>query len=314
MVPVDLARDKEKGRQDPKVSVVVPVYNVGKYLRRCLSSITAQTLREIEIICIDDGSTDNSSEILSECAAQDSRISVVSQNNQGAARARNIGLDRATGTWLLVFDSDDILCEGALEAAVSYGESHDADVVLFGHVLFDDFQPCPALGGDCRWQVVGKDADIFRLTRGWAWDKVWRRSFIERGEFRFQPLPIANDLFFTYSALAAAENIAVTETPFVAHRLRQGSIETTRDRWPLAPIEAVRALHAKMGVSRGFERWMPDFLFWHANRMKSRSDSCALLDATRSLRRELGMGLSRKWIWEEMKHFVRVLLGKAGST
>ena len=314
LMPADKDRDiKEIGRP-PRISVILPVYNAGRYLRQCLSSITGQTLREIEIICVDDGSTDDSGALLAECASHDDRVTIISQSNQGAAVARNTGIDRATGDWLLIFDSDDVLCEKALETAVVQGEADHADVVLFGHRVFYDSMPCPVLGGICCWRKTGRESDVFRLARGWAWDKLWRRQFVRQGGFKFQPLPIANDLFFTYSALAAAETISVTDTPFAAHRMRSGSIETTRDRWPLAPIEAVRALHAEIGVSRGFGRWMPDFLFWHANRMKSRADSRALVCAARQLRRELGVKLSGKWLWEELKHFVRVLLGKAGST
>ena len=299
--------------QGAKVSIVVPVYNAGKYLRPCLDSIANQTFRNVEVICVDDGSTDDSTAILSEYASRDRRFTVVRQVNQGAAVARNAGMDRVTGDWLLVFDADDVLHEKALEVAVARGTRENADVVLVGHRTFDDSTPPPSLGGEIRWRTVGRDADLFRLARGWAWDKLWRTDLVREGGFRFQPLPIANDLLFTYGALSAAERIVVTATPFVAHRAHPGSIETTRDRCPLAPIEAVRALYAKIGAARGFARWMPDFLFWHANRMKARADSRALVRATRALRRELGVRLTCKWVWEEAKHFVRILLGKAGA-
>ena len=91
----------------PKVSVIIPVYNVEEYLRECLDSIVKQTLREIEIICVDDGSTDNSLEILKEYAKKDNRITVITQKNLHAGVARNAGLAVAKGEYLSFLDSDD---------------------------------------------------------------------------------------------------------------------------------------------------------------------------------------------------------------
>ena len=91
----------------PKVSVVLPVYNVGKYLRQCMDSIVGQTLEEIEIICVDDGSSDDSPQILQEYARKDPRVRVICQQNQGAGAARNHGLSVAQGEYLSFLDSDD---------------------------------------------------------------------------------------------------------------------------------------------------------------------------------------------------------------
>ena len=92
-----------------KVSVILPVYNVSEYLRQCMDSIVGQTLKDIEIICVDDGSTDDSLEILKEYEAKDKRVKVIEQKNAGAGAARNNGLAIATGEYLSFLDSDDIL-------------------------------------------------------------------------------------------------------------------------------------------------------------------------------------------------------------
>ena len=91
----------------PKVSVIIPVYNVEKYLKQCLDSVVNQTLKDIEIICVNDGSTDNSLEILEEYAQKDNRIIIISQENQGQSVARNIALEKATGEYVGFVDSDD---------------------------------------------------------------------------------------------------------------------------------------------------------------------------------------------------------------
>ena len=91
----------------PKVSIIVPVYNVERYLPRCLESLTAQTLRDIEIVCVDDESPDGSLAILRDFAARDARIRVVSQRNKRQGGARNTGMDLAAGEWIAFVDSDD---------------------------------------------------------------------------------------------------------------------------------------------------------------------------------------------------------------
>ena len=92
---------------NPLVSVIVPVYNMSKYLRQCLDSVLSQTLKEIEIICVDDGSTDDSLEILSEIAVKDSRVRVLQQENKGSGAARNYGISEARGEYIAFMDSDD---------------------------------------------------------------------------------------------------------------------------------------------------------------------------------------------------------------
>ena len=95
-----------------KVSVIIPVYNVEKYLRECIDSILNQTLRDLELICVDDGSTDGSLEILHEYEKADSRVKVLTQHNMGAGAARNKGLAIATGEYLSFLDSDDFFASG----------------------------------------------------------------------------------------------------------------------------------------------------------------------------------------------------------
>ena len=98
-----------------KVSVIIPVYNVEKYLEECLNSIVYQTLNDIEIICINDGSTDNSLKILNSYAENDNRITVISQKNQGHAKATNVGINMSKGEYLYLMDSDDIVKLNMLE-------------------------------------------------------------------------------------------------------------------------------------------------------------------------------------------------------
>ena len=113
-----------------KISIIVPVYNVEKYLERCLDSLINQTLKDIEIICINDGSTDNSSEILKEYAKKDSRIIIINQNNQGISVARNNGMNKAKGKYIGFVDSDDWVDLDFFEKLYKAAEKHNAQIAV----------------------------------------------------------------------------------------------------------------------------------------------------------------------------------------
>ena len=115
--------------QMPKVSVIIPVYNAEKYLRQCLDSVVNQTLQEIEIICVDDGSTDGSLAILREYEAADSRVKVLTQKNQYAGVARNNGMAAATGEYYAFMDADDYYSENALASMYNIAAEHELDVL-----------------------------------------------------------------------------------------------------------------------------------------------------------------------------------------
>lgn len=121
-----------------KVSVIVPVYNVEKYLKEAMDCIINQTLKEIEIICVDDGSTDSSLDILNKYADKDNRIIILEQENQGAGVARNTGLDIARGEYLSFLDPDDFFELTLLEEFYEKAISCDADIVVCGLNTYDE--------------------------------------------------------------------------------------------------------------------------------------------------------------------------------
>ena len=114
------------------ISIIIPVYNVSKYLRACLDSVINQTYKDLEIICINDGSTDDSLEILKEYANKDNRIIIIDKKNAGVSAARNDGIDRAGGEYLFCIDSDDYIDNDYLETYVRAIEKEDYDIVVGG--------------------------------------------------------------------------------------------------------------------------------------------------------------------------------------
>lgn len=116
------------------ISIIIPVYNTGNYLQECIDSVRQQSYKSLELIFINDGSTDNSSAILDKAAESDPRIKVIEQENSGLSAARNRGMREASGDYIMFLDSDDWLDKGTCEIALGKMKQYDADVV-FGHIL-----------------------------------------------------------------------------------------------------------------------------------------------------------------------------------
>lgn len=288
-----------------KVSVIIPVYNVAPYLRQNLDSVLAQTVTDIEVICVDDGSDDGSAKILKEYAQADKRVKVFHQKNAGAGAARNLGLFHARGEFLSFLDSDDFFEPRMLEKMVALAEADDDDFVV---CLSDQFhmdaqsknamaqratgfvqnkpsasQPamtdgnkglaekspagrqesaCNAAASNLSasgsqkhlsghfvsagWVVRQEDippfhpfswrnvtGNPFKVFVGWAWDKLYRRSFVEAHHLKFQEQRTTNDMLFVFSALVLAEKISVVDEVLV-HQRRDASdslSKTREDSW-----------------------------------------------------------------------------------
>ena len=175
----------------PRISVIVPVYNVQRYLRECLDSLQTQKYEDWEAVCVDDGSSDGSENILDEYAASDKRIKVIHQSNAGVHVARNRALDVVSGDWLTYLDSDDVISTSWFSEAMRLAEVSQADIVRLNYV-FDQQLPSGFL---CGQDGVGfhtyHDADALAFgwrmffPKGFLWTTFIRRSLV--GDLRFRP-------------------------------------------------------------------------------------------------------------------------------
>lgn len=189
------------------VSVIIPVYNVEKYLSECLDSVCNQTLANIEIICVNDGSTDKSLDILNDYAKNDDRIKVISQSNQGLGASRNVGLKNSSGKYIYFIDSDDYIELDCLQKLVDNIISNDSDVVLFKFQNVDDDRNLHKRGIDFRIDDVFGEMDYNNFTFTYhdvkrhvmnsafsACLKLYRRELIESFEFpvglSFEDVPV----------------------------------------------------------------------------------------------------------------------------
>ena len=212
----------------PKISIVMPVYNVEKYLRECLDSVRAQTFTDWECICVDDGSTDASPAILDEYAAKDKRFRIVRREHSNAGACRNVGMDLAKGEFLSFLDSDDVFSPWMLETLLKSIEQIKADIATCKYLSFNDGETIPAFPA-CGEKIIiydhpARNTDIFRTWISWAWDKLFRCKFVRDNHIRFQEIPAWNDMFFVDSALALAKKVVATDSPLVFHRVHASSI------------------------------------------------------------------------------------------
>ncbi|MBQ6360604.1 MAG: glycosyltransferase [Lachnospiraceae bacterium] len=216
-----------------KVSVIIPVYNAEKHLRQCLDSVAAQTLQEIEILCVDDGSTDASPSILEEYAASDNRFRIFHQQNLYAGVARNNGMSHASGKYLAFWDSDDYFYPEALEKMYRKAEEDQADICLCDANQYYDGIGFETTGGmylskkhkPASIPFSGKtESDIiFNIINTAPWNKLFLRDFVRKSGLQFQPVRNGNDMFFVECAIAIADTITIVKEPLMVYRKNQES-------------------------------------------------------------------------------------------
>lgn len=240
----------------PKVTVIMPVYNAEKYLQRSLGSLVGQTLQDIEIICVNDGSTDCSLRLLRQWSEKDERIVVVDQLNSGAGAARNAGLCIATGEYLSFLDADDLFEPNMLLEAYNAAKTYEADIVVFGADFYyediDKFRKEPwldlgRLPSGNPFSIFDIDGNPFRATNGWTWDKLFRRSFILDEQIEFQEQRTYNDMDFTFISFIRAKRIVKLDQTLIHQRKNHGcSLSQTCDQSWWCVYEALIGLKREL--------------------------------------------------------------------
>ena len=223
---------------DVKVSVIIPVYNAEKYLEQCLDSVIHQSLYEIEVICVDDGSSDKSMEILERYQKKDPRITVFKQSNSGVGSARNSGLKRANGEFVVFLDSDDFYMPGALEKLYNISTRDHADICVFGMRYFNDehgeiisYDVMPNRNRTPKatsFNISDYPDTILNFAFNYVWNKMYRHSFLTENNIIFPDLKRSEDLCFIHMALCLAKSITVLRESLITYRFfRQSSLTST---------------------------------------------------------------------------------------
>ena len=218
-----------------KVTVVIPVFNSERFLRQCLDSVLWQTLREIEVICVDDRSTDRSREILVEYQAGDKRISVIhNAENLGAGRCRNLGIERARGEYLLFLDSDDWLFPGGLEKVWRETHRRKADILRCRAEDYDDqTRECTRSVHNGLKKVTpflfNRTTDyrhscaVFAKVCAAPWGGLVRRGVLLEQGIRFNRLVCVNDRSFFWETMLKAQRVVFTRDLLVHYRTNVGN-------------------------------------------------------------------------------------------
>ncbi len=259
----------------PKISVIIPVYNAEPYLEQCIESVLGQTLREIEIICVDDGSTDRSGDILEEYRRRDNRVTVVHQENLCAGVARNKGMALASGKYFAFLDADDYYRPNCLEKLYERAEQVQAEVVVFGHCAYFEetgeelafwlpFGRIEAYADPLLFSAADEAEILFQEVFGAPWDKLFRADYIRKNGFSFQNLPAQEDNRFTYPAIAYAGRISLLRERLVVHRYdNPRSLENTREKsWDCiyAMFNALWEELARLRLSERFRQTFDNFV------------------------------------------------------
>ena len=214
-----------------QISVIVPVFNGEKYLTKCLDSIRSQTFSNFEIICIDDGSSDSTPEILSEYALKDPRIRIISQENRGAGMARNTGMDASAGKYLVFWDSDDWFDPEALEKMYLKSEQCGADIcVCSGTTYLEEAEKeipsavylrRSAIPENDPFNITDIPDHILDFTVSTLWNKMFRKSFLEDNGLSFGGYKTGEDANFVVRALCLAEKITTVDERLICYRSYQ---------------------------------------------------------------------------------------------
>lgn len=207
----------------PRVSVLVPIYNVAEFLPQCLQSLSNQIMDDMEIICINDGSTDNSLDIIKDFQKKDHRIKILDKKNTGYGDSMNRALKKASGEYIGIVESDDYVDPNMFIDLFSLAKKFDADIAKSNYFEFRN-------GQDIVREIILQEeagqvfnpidkTKIFYQSPS-IWSAIYRRDFLEKNKINFLPTPGASyqDASFNFKTLAMAEKIVLTDKPYLHYR------------------------------------------------------------------------------------------------
>lgn len=298
---------------DLKVSVIMAVYNAEKYLRQSVDSLLAQTLKEIEVILVDDGSADCSLDILHSYEKADSRVRVLENldESDGAASARNLGVSHAKGSYLSIVDADDFFEPDMLEKAYEKARTEKADVVIFDGYRFDDTNQIDL----CRNTILVRDLvpkgklggafspdenrdDLFRMTLGAAWNCLFSAEMIRMHDLKFASFHHADDMEFVYMAFALAKRIAILPERLVHYRVNHADTQASMvSLWPDTAWQAMCSLKEQLTRAGVYEKYRVAFIrvamkyqLFYLSAMKNSDSFRRLYEQLREVRlKEMGI-------------------------
>ncbi len=248
-----------------KVSVIIPVYNVEKYLRQCLNSVVNQTLEDIEIIVINDGSTDNTLKIVQEYATKYKNIKIIDKQNEGCYKARNIGLETAMGEYIAFLDSDDYIESNIYEKLYLKAKETDADIVSSNYYILQDtklkvvdFSSSAALLEKSNNKVIGAKNIILDAI---IWNRIFKKQMLIEKQIKFHSdIYMADDAFFHIITMLNAEKIVYISDILYTYRIsRKDSITSSYNERNFDCIKVAKKI-MDYAITNNMEHFMPQVI------------------------------------------------------
>lgn len=212
-----------------KISIIIPVYNSEKFLSQCLDSVIRQSLKEIEIICINDGSTDNSLNILEGYANNDKRILVINKENEGGGKARNIAIKQANGEYLFFVDSDDWIEEKTCENLYSISNKYNLD--LLQTTSFNKFRENTEITEITdfiekpKYDIIsGKEFSANNYTNSYSWGKLWNSQFLKKNNLSFSEYYVGQDQIITFKSFLFAKRVLTIDYKCYNYRIHSSNM------------------------------------------------------------------------------------------
>lgn len=219
------------------VSVIIPVYNVEQHISQCLESVVTQTYKNIEIIVVNDGSTDKSEEIIKSYLEKFENIIYIYQENKGVSEARNLGFKNANGEYILFVDSDDFLDKNMIEKMYDNASKYQSDVVISGHVRFYGAHSCKneIINYDEYENNIYNGNQVLDLmlsfrVRGYLWDKLFKRDMLIENNFILEPNRYIEDWFPVIKQISKSRIVTFVNEPLYYYRQRNESAIHTISR------------------------------------------------------------------------------------
>ena len=262
-----------------KISVIVPVYNCEDYIEESIKSILNQSFKDIEVICVDDGSTDDSLNILKELSMQDTRLKVFTQENQGSSVARNNALEKVSGDYIYFFDADDYIVDDCLEKVYSNAINNDSDIVLFKYDEYKEESFLNHSKKDIEKQFPKTDFNNFtfncqdyriRAFKGpfAPWFKFYKKEFLDKYDFEFPPNLNHNDVPFHVKTILKASKISFIPEYLYHYRIdNPNSISNTRLKRFSDIFSIIQIVENFLKEENLFEEFKKEFEYFKINRI-----------------------------------------------
>ncbi|MBS6600274.1 MAG: glycosyltransferase family 2 protein [Clostridium sp.] len=212
------------------VSIIIPVYNVEEYIEECLKSILAQTYKDIELLIVDDGSTDNSLGLIREYENKFKKIRIFTQQNKGVSEARNLALNYVSGEFVLYIDPDDFLEPNMIEKMVNKAEKYNSDITICGYYLYyskDNANNKIFTYGINENKTLSSleviDMMLNYKLQGQLWNKLFKKDLLINNNFKFEPGRYIQDIFPVFKMVLKSSNITFIDEPLYYYRQRMSS-------------------------------------------------------------------------------------------